>query len=126
MRSLPLDIVRWGVIVVAPDTAMALTRSAARNGGHPPPRARLPPGRQICRALSRLAQSETMATEREWAGTISSTRTVRARFKPLNRNVIEERPSRRPAYAIIVARPLANVDSKDGEMSEWLKEHAWK
>ena len=31
------------------------------------------------------------------------------------------------ACAIIVRRPLSQAtDSKDGEMSEWFKEHAWK
>jgi hypothetical protein len=28
--------------------------------------------------------------------------------------------------AIIVVGRSQTVDSKDGEMSEWLKEHAWK
>ena len=28
--------------------------------------------------------------------------------------------------ALSVEAPLQAIDSKDGEMSEWLKEHAWK
>jgi hypothetical protein len=51
---------------------------------------------------------------------------VVVRAKPLIANVIEESCESRRACAIIFAKPLATIDSKYGEMSEWLKEHAWK
>jgi hypothetical protein len=46
--------------------------------------------------------------------------------KPLNANKFEERVQRTAACAIISADRSQVLDSKDGEMSEWLKEHAWK
>jgi hypothetical protein len=46
--------------------------------------------------------------------------------KPLKDNAIEEARRKFAACAIIVRNRSQVVDSKDGEMSEWLKEHAWK
>jgi hypothetical protein len=39
---------------------------------------------------------------------------------------MEENAARLPACAIICFDRSQVLDFKDGEMSEWLKEHAWK
>lgn len=48
------------------------------------------------------------------------------RFKPLSAKEIEERLAKASACAIIPPSRSQVIDSKDGEMTEWLKVHAWK
>ena len=75
----------------------------------------------------RVARPRNRYREIEKSDTISSIHVFSMRFKLLNRNVIDD--STVDTVDVCNNQVLdrsQTLDFKDGEMSEWLKEHAWK